>query len=179
MTATTALRIGIAELRRRPGNRAEVRRAVPMGGLTVATASVAEDSEVVLEATLESLSDGITVHGTVEVPWVGECRRCLGPTSGTVSAPIDEVFKDDPDGTETLPLEGDFVDLGDVVHDAVVLSLPLAPLCRSDCPGPDPADFPVGSASEDTEGSGASQPPVDPRWAALDQLRFDSGPSDG
>lgn len=169
MTANP-LRIGVSELRRRPGNRAEVRRELPLGGLAVSTAAVPEGSDVVVEVVLESLSDGITARGSVEVPWEGECRRCLEMTSGTVHAPIDEVFKDHPDEGETLPLDGDFVDLGPIVHDAVVLSLPLAPLCRPDCPGPDPESFPVVA----DRGSEAAERPPDPRWAALEGLHFDS-----
>ena len=169
---SSSLRIGVTELRRRPGNRAEVLRAVPLDGMAVSTAAVPDGAEGVVEVTLESLSDGVTARGTVTVPWEGECRRCLETTSGTLVAPIDEVYKDDPDEGETLPISGDAVDLGQVVHDAVILGLPLAPLCREDCAGPEPDQFPVG-ADGDAEPEDAERP-VDPRWAALEELRFDS-----
>jgi uncharacterized protein len=169
-----ALRIRVSELRRRPGNRSEVRRAVSLGGLAVSTAAVPEDAEAVVELTLEALSDGVTALGTVEVPWEGECRRCLEVTGGTIRAVIDEVFKDVPDEGETLALEDDSIDLGAVVHDAVVLALPLAPLCRPDCPGPRPEEFPVSTAAA-AEVEEVPDRPVDPRWAALEELRFDSG----
>ncbi len=117
---------------------------------------------------MESLSDGLTVHGTVSVPWQGDCRRCLEPTSGVVDAEIAEVFKDRPDEGETHHIDGDAVDLGPAVHDATVLALPLAPLCRPDCPGPDPGAFPVVTDPEQVDR------PADPRWAALADLRFDS-----
>lgn len=175
-----ALRIGVTELRRRVGNRAEVRRVVPVGGLELTASRVPEGAEAVVEVTLESLSDGVTARGTVEVPWEGECRRCLEHTSGVLHAEIDEVFKDVPDEGETLALDGDAVDLGPAVHDAMVLALPLAPLCRPDCPGPVPDQFPVtapdDSAPDDAEPAGAGEPPPDPRWAALSELRFDSDP---
>ena len=59
----------------------------------------------------------------------------------------------------------DAVELGPVVHDAAVLALPVAPLCREDCPGPDPEQFPVRTEDGD-EG-----PVEDPRWAALRELQ--------
>lgn len=156
--------------------------------MSVTSAAVPDDGEGVVEVALEALSDGVTVRGSVTVPWEGECRRCLEMTGGTLSAPIDEVFKDAPDDGETLGLDGDSIDLGPVVHDAVILALPLAPLCRPGCPGPDPGQFPV--AAEDVEGgegaevdaAAADEPDdaaVDPRWAALDELRFDSDAADG
>lgn len=163
--------VGVAELRRRPGNRIVLQRSVPMDGLEITTARVPEGGEAELELTMEALSDGITVAGVVHVPWEGECRRCLEMTSGTVTAEIAEVFKDRAEG-EILPIVSDSIDLGQVVHDAAILALPLAPLCRDDCVGPDPAEFPVITA-EDEEPA-----PQDPRWAALAELRFDSDPPD-
>jgi uncharacterized protein len=148
---------------------------VPMGGLAISTARVPADAEGEVTLSFEALSDGVSVRGRVEVPWEGECRRCLSFTSGILSAGLDEIFKDDPDEGEMLPVDGDAVDLGPVVHDAVILALPLAPLCSEDCRGPKPEEFPVVAALEESAESGASEPPTDPRWAALDELRFDSG----
>lgn len=163
------IRVGVSDLRRHPGSRRDLRRTVPVGGAAVSTAAVPADAGAELDLVIESLSDGVTVTGTVTFPWTGPCRRCLEETSGTARAEIREVFKDHPEGPDLLPVEGDAIDLGPVVHDAVVLALPLAPLCREDCPGPDPDHFPV------TTGDGGAERPVDPRWAALEQLRFDPG----
>jgi uncharacterized protein len=166
------LRVGVAELRRRPGNRQHVERDVHVGELAVTTASIPPPGEIHMDLTMESLSDGVTVSGVLRVPWQGDCRRCLEPTSGVVEAEVAEVFKDRPEEGITGQVVGDAVDLGPVVHDAAVLALPLAPLCRDDCPGPDPDAFPVQTAEE------PSEPPADPRWSALSELRFDSDPSD-
>lgn len=164
------LKVGVAELRRRPGNRIVVERSIPFGGLEISTARVPDDAEAELELTMEALSDGVTVSGLVRVPWEGECRRCLEMTSGVVVAEVAEIFKDRPESTEILPISSDQIDLGQVVHDAAILALPLAPLCRADCVGPEPAQFPVVVADA------ADPPPQDPRWAALAELRFDSDP---
>ena len=168
--ARSPLVIGVSELRRRPGNRAEVDRPVDLGPLEITTARVPEGAEARVRVTLESLSDGVTASGTVEVPWEGDCRRCLEPTHGVVVADVAEVFKDRPESPEILPIEQDSIDLGPAVHDAAVLALPLAPLCRDDCPGPDPDAIPVAPADD------PAPPPLDPRWAALAELRFDSDP---
>jgi uncharacterized protein len=72
-----------------------------------------------------------------------------------------------------------------MVRDAALLVLPLAPLCRDDCLGPAPDEFPalVEDAAEVTVYHGEAAPDEDevddgdgardPRWAALDQLKFD------
>lgn len=165
------LRINVSELRRRPGNRRRIERAVPLGGLEISTSAVPVGADGDLDVVLESLSDGVTVNGSVTFPWEGPCRRCLEDTSGTVEADIHEIFSEKTEGGDLLALDGDTLDLGPVVRDAVVLALPLAPLCREDCPGPAPDEFPVIPAGEGV-------PPADPRWAALSELRFDPEGSD-
>ncbi len=170
--ASPELRIGIAELRRRPGNRQHVDRDVTVGQLAISTAAVPAPGTAHIDVVMESLSDGVTVQGTLAVPWRGECRRCLETTSGVARTDLAEVFKDRADEGETHRIDGDTVDLGPAVHDAVILALPLAPLCRPDCPGPDPDAFPVITGDE------AAERPTDPRWAALAELRFDSEESE-
>jgi uncharacterized metal-binding protein YceD (DUF177 family) len=51
-----------------------------------------------------------------------------------------------------------------MVRDAVLLALPLAPLCQEACAGPEPEAHPLG-ADDDLR--------PDDRWAALEQLKFD------
>jgi uncharacterized protein len=164
------LSISVTDLRRRAGNRAEVDRTVPLGPVEISASRVPDGAMAHVHLTLEALSDGVTLVGTVEVPWEGDCRRCLEPTSGTVVAEVSEVYKDRPESPEFLPIENDAIDVSAAVHDAAVLALPLAPLCRDDCPGPHPDEFPVATADEPLAA------PEDPRWAALAELRFDSDP---
>ncbi len=172
MTASVrGLRIGVSELRRHPGERMRVDRAIDLDGIEVSTAAVPAGASGHLDVVLESLSDGITVTGTLRVPWTGPCRRCLEETTGIAEVRLREVYADRPTDDDLLPLDGDSVDLGPLVHDTAVLALPLAPLCTEDCVGPAPDTFPVRTAED-------VQERTDPRWAALDALRFDQGSDD-
>src|SRR5688500_2667127 len=139
----SVLRIGVMELRRRPGTQREVHVATPLPGLAITSAHVPEGADVVVDGTLEAIEGAVTVSGTVTAPWTGECRRCLDPVVGTLEVPLSEVFEPHPVDGDTYPLEGDEVDLEPVVRDGVLLHLPLAPLCRPDCPGPAPDVFPT------------------------------------
>jgi uncharacterized protein len=97
------------------------------------------------------------------VHWRGECRRCLGPVDGYAEAPVREIFEARPTEGETYPLDGEQIDLEPMVRDAVLLALPLAPLCASDCQGPAPEAFPTGPPDEERS-------LLDPRWSALRDL---------
>lgn len=177
-----------------------VERSLPvesLGELGTSAAAVPAGSEVILSAMAEASGADVVLTGTLAFAWEGECRRCLQPVTGRVETDVREIFQAHPVEGETWPLEGDAVDLGPVLSEAVLLALPLVPLCSEDCAGPDPERFParvedvdggpgpeggtgpeVGAdAGEGDEGGerdgGAPGRPVDPRWAALDALRFD------
>ena len=155
------------ELRRRPGTQRDVHVATPLPGLQITGARVPDDAELQVDALLESIEGAaVTVHGTVTVPWTAECRRCLDEIAGEVTVDLSEVFEVHPVEGETYPIDGDEVDLEPVVRDAALLHLPLAPLCRPDCAGPAPETFPA-TVDDETELA------RDPRWAALDELKFD------
>lgn len=176
MPATrSVLRVGITELRRRPGTQRDVivRTAIP--GLSVTSARVPDDAELDVDLTLESVEgSAVTARGTVGVPWVAECRRCLGEMSGTVVVEVREVYELHPTDGETYPIEVDEVDLEPVVRDAVLLNLPLSPLCGPDCAGPVPDELPIALAGDwRADADDGDAPPKDPRWAALDDLKLD------
>ena len=73
-----------------------------------------------------------------------------------------------PTEGETWPLGDESIDLLPALREAMLLALPLAPLCRDDCEGPEPDRFPTGVAEDEPV-----ERPADPRWAALDEFTFD------
>lgn len=174
-----ALRVGVAELLGHPGERRELRTTVVFDDLALTAARVEPDAEIDVELELEATLGGrLTVTGEIRAPWAGECRRCLEPVGGELVSRVREVFTDphaeDASDPDLLPIENAHVDLEPVVREAVLLGLPLAPLCREDCPGPAPDRFPAVAADRPTAPEGGpDEVPGDPRWAALDDLRFD------
>ena len=174
--------VGVTDIRRQPGTRRHVQREVVVPGLGISSARVPDGAEIGIDLQLEALSNGLVATGTLTVPWEGECRRCLRAVRSETVAEIREVFEPRPVEGETYPLADDTVDLEPMVRDAVLLTLPLAPLCSTDCMGPAPDVFPAMVEGDDPVDDGnrkASEPPADPRWAGLDALRFDSPGDDG
>ncbi len=167
--------VQVAALRKQNGATRLEQREGLIPGLGAVSVVVPDDEPVVLEVTLASYPGGITADGTVSSSWRGECRRCGGPVEGGVVARVKERFA--PTGgtdrdEEAYPLTGDELDLEPLARDAVLLELPLAPLCREDCAGL----CPTCGANRNTETCDCS-PATDPRWAALDALR-DGDPAD-
>ena len=166
--------VHVAKLRRVPGTRWHEVRAGVIDDLVGSGSRVPDGAEAEADVTLESVMGGVEVTGRVRVPWTGECRRCLSPASGVLEVPVRELYTPDGDGEDTYPLVHDDLDLEALVHDAALLELPMAPLCREDCAGLCPwcganrNEAPCGCAA-----------PRDERWAALDVLRVpDAGTAD-
>jgi uncharacterized protein len=151
--------VDVRRLRQRPGEVLRVERQGVFAELAVTSSWVPDGHEVVTRAQLEAVSDGVIVHATVEADWEGECRRCLGVARGRLRAEVRELYADDGDPELDYPLAGDRLDLGLLSHDAVILGLPPAPLCREGCEGLCPvcgADRNEGDCGCETGGGGRS-----------------------
>jgi uncharacterized protein len=159
--------VNVAELRRHPASRQELRTEVPSEGLSVVDSAVPAGAPIEIDVALESLSDGIVVTGRVSAPWAGACRRCLGAAGGRLDVLVRELYQPKPTSDEAFPIEGDQLDLEPLVREALLLELPLAPLCRADCAGL----CPECGADRNEINCGHHAEFRDPRWDALDELR--------
>jgi uncharacterized protein len=161
------LAVNATDLLRHPSSRRDVKVQVPSEGLKVVDSVVPPGAPIDVDVELESLTDGIVVTGRVTAPWEGACRRCLGPAGGTLDVPVRELYQARPESDEAFAITGELLDLEPLVREAVLLELPLAPLCRPDCAGL----CPECGADRNEGDCGHHGVAADPRWAALDDLR--------
>jgi uncharacterized protein len=161
-------------LGRSPGSyHDETRTARAPEGLGSGLVEVPANAEVALDLRFEAVSEGVLVTGSAVTPLTGECARCLEPLASEVEVGFQELYRylPDPgeDGTddEERFLDGDRLDLGPAFRDAVVLALPLSPLCQDDCPGLCPE---CGVRLVDAGPDHGHGEDLDPRWSALRQL---------
>ncbi len=176
----SVLVIPVGDLLRRPGSTRDEVRSVVLDGLRTSTATVPAGAPVEVRAHLEAVNEGIVLTGEVRTTWTGECRRCLCPIERALVAPVLEVFEANAVDGETRPLGASArlpasrggspeVDLEPVAREAVLLELPLAPLCAEDCRGL--CDQCGADRNQDPDH--AHEAPADPRWSGLDALHFE------
>jgi uncharacterized protein len=140
----------------------------------------------------DAVTEGVLVTGTATAVATGECARCLGPVASTVTVSLLELYQypeerprgskrqenwhdeaeESDDADEVRFLDGDLLDLEPAFRDTVVLALPIAPLCRDDCPGLC-VTCGVPLAEAGPEHGHEDQP--DPRWAGLEKLQPKEG----
>jgi uncharacterized protein len=163
-------------LGKRPGEfRDEKRTAAAPDGLGSGLVLVPAGADVALDLRFEAVSEGVLVTGSAVAPLSGECARCLEPLATTIEVSFQELYRYLPDPDESEDdgeerfLDGDFLDLEPAFRDAVVLALPLSPLCRDDCPG---LCAECGAKLADVGPDHGHGDKVDPRWGLLAKLDF-------
>jgi uncharacterized metal-binding protein YceD (DUF177 family) len=120
-----------------------------------------------------NLAGAVQVHGTVEVPIRLSCRRCLAESVRRFEIPLDFLLEpelepgSEDEGVFPLPRGVDRVDIGPIVREELLLTVPEYPLCGNDCRGLCPrCGINLNTAECDCAVS-----EVDPRWEALRKLR--------
>ena len=112
--------------------------------------------------TVMALSFDVRVHGP--------CFRCLDDASLDLEVRAREYQALDPEGDPELMSEyvsDDVLDVSAWAHDALALALPDKILCRPDCAGL----CPVCGKNLNVEPHTHEEEAVDPRWAALAELK--------
>ena len=139
-------------------------------GIDPGRSVVPAGADIEVDVTLTPFEGGIDVAGTVTAPWSGIPRRCAGRCWGSRRSSVRERFADAAlagvSDEELYPIVDETIDLGLLARDAVVLELPMAPLCREDCAG-----LCAHCGANLNEGDCGCVAPHDPRWANLDVLR--------
>ncbi len=189
MTDWSNLKINVARLRQRQ-NVAELKRrstndtSIPIDanvtakGLEITTSRIPDGSKISVIGSADTTLSGIDVHATVSTSWEGECRRCLDPVTSSIELQLSAPFLPSHQATEdadAYPIDGDVIDVGEVVREELMLALPLTPLCRDDCEGADPERFPTAPEADVEAGDDGDddEAAIDPRWAGLSALTFD------
>ena len=119
--------------------RPEVFPAEPQEFRIVAPVSLAFD--------IRKDNDQFQVTGGIQTTLELPCSRCLEPFSVPVDAKFDLRYQPrtvaadggereiEEDDFATTFYENDQIDLGQLIHEQLYLSLPMKPLCREDCRG--------------------------------------------
>ena len=184
-----ALVFDMRQLGRQAGSALTQTRTVPApGDLRLELIGVPVGTDVALEVRFEAVSEGVLATGTAIAPLAGECARCLTPLRSSVTAGFQELYlypdgrhdkhdkhekhdkydeQEEQDAEELYYLDGDLLDLEPAFRDAVVLALPMSPLCREDCPG---LCAECGVPLADAGPGHRHEQAADPRWAALKQF---------
>ncbi len=116
------------------------RTAAAPGDMGVELARIPAGAALELDVQLEGVTEGVLVTATVAAPLEGECARCLEPFTSVTKVRFQELFvladadHAGPEDSYSLDASG-LLYLEPALRDAMVLDLPLAPLCEEACQG--------------------------------------------
>lgn len=141
---------------------------------------VGTEDPIRIDIELDVVAEGVMVSGTVVSGWRGPCARCLTMVSGSSVAEVQELFETRPQDGESYLLGEELLDLAPMVRDAMLLELPSVARCREGepCLDEDLESYIDADEGGGADGEGDTPRLADPRWAALDELRFDESPDE-
>ena len=123
---------------------------------------------VTAEGEVRNTAGVLELRGTLHAEMQCTCDRCGKEFDRVKDLPLDVTLTADPeadDDPEIFPLEGDAIDLDEVLSTCFVLDMEAKCLCKPDCAGLCPqcgADLNLGPCN--------CRKPRDPRMAVLEQL---------
>src|ERR1035437_1585294 len=150
MTTSNSFLFNCHDLPRRAGEMREYQLTIedhePIG---VPLLAIPSDSPIFLDLRIESVEQGVLATGTAAGEAIGECTRCLDPVTFDVEESFQELFHyqvdyrqkaktpviEVGDEEELLEMEGDLINLDGPIRDALILNLPINPLCEEACEG--------------------------------------------
>jgi len=137
-------------------------------------------SDAAVEGRASRKGEQVRLRGTIRTEVEILCDRCAAPERAPLAVEFDtsfipqEVEAGKGENVELLPedlglsaYEGDAVDLDELVREQILLALPSRHLCREDCKGL----CQKCGANLNEEHCSCEQGEVDPRWAALADLK--------
>jgi len=120
------------------------------------------------EGVIRNSAGALMLTGTIKAQMVCICDRCSAEFRCDKALPVEAKLGTDPsdeDNPEIFPLEGDWLDLSDVLETSFILGMDMKFLCREDCAGL----CPVCGKNLDVGPCGCKKE-IDPRLAVLGQL---------
>lgn len=135
---------------------------------------------------LVRVGDTVTLHGQLDGEIVLPCVRCLGAARMPLHVPLRVVIGpeelageqgeeesadaagDEENEVEYYTHDGEVIDLEPVVRESLVLSVPMAPLCRDECKGL----CPVCGGDRNERDCGCEAAPDEHPFAALKDFKL-------
>ncbi|MDQ4145530.1 MAG: DUF177 domain-containing protein [Actinomycetota bacterium] len=164
------LNLSVVDLLGRPGEYRDFTVTAVLTDVRNALARL-ENRPIQGDLRAESVVEGILVTGSVQAEATFDCARCLSSFELPMSLELCELFlapgHEAPADEDSYEVAGKEVHLEPMLRDAVVLALPLKPVCRDDCAG-----LCAGCGRNLNEDACiCSNDETDPRWAELAVLR--------
>ena len=167
---TSPFVLNVHDLMHKPGQMRELELDIKLPkAMGNGATEIPADDILELDLRLESVHEGILATGDVFAEAKAECSRCLEPVIQEVEVEFQELFTYSYVSEDELVIVDESIDLEQAVLDAVVLNLPLQPICSPDCLGLCP-DCGYRMADDPTH---QHEAPIDSRWSELKNLKED------
>ncbi|MGB9662778.1 MAG: YceD family protein [Moorellaceae bacterium] len=170
------MRVEVAEVKLKRGNRVKFDFCEAWSELRVGGERIPLTEPVSVEGEITNTGKFLSLKGRVSTTLQLRCNRCLEAFSQVIDVPLGEeyctpsVYASLPPGDELRDevrvYEGDSIDVGPVVDQALILALPMKWVCRDECLGL----CPYCGQNLNEQGCHCRPQDIDPRLEVLARL---------
>ncbi len=163
--AGSLMKLDLREIIEIPGASLPFRCALDTGRLDFPS-FVRYDAEPEAEGLVQNTAGILSLTGTLKADMVCVCDRCAREYECHKELPLRVTLSaDESDDDDVFPLEGNFLDLDDVLETCFILDMEAKHLCREDCRG-----LCDRCGKNLNDGPCGCKATTDPRMAVLEQL---------
>ena len=128
--------VSVHDLMKRPGAMKELHLEIDVKhAIGTEVAAIEPGKKLAIDLRLESVHEGILATGEISAGASSECSRCLDAMNLKIEVDFQELFAYSSSSDDELVVDGEHINLEQIVIDSVVLSLPFQPVCSPDCLG--------------------------------------------
>lgn len=168
-------RVRIADIMSEVGSQKDVELSFDERELEIGEVTFLFPQRVRVEVAITNTGEGLLVQGSLLGEAKTSCSRCLVDAEVPIDIKIqeevlsvDEIEVSDSAGLpDQYSHDGDSIDLAPMVEQALIIDLPSAPLCKTDCSGL----CPICGIDRNLEQCDCETERTDPRWDALNSLK--------
>jgi uncharacterized protein len=161
------MRLNLREIIRIPGRSVPFDYELDLSDLTLGSVKSMK-APLFVSGTVRNTAGVLSLQAEVSADMVCVCARCLRAFDKKIQLHVSASLTDDEgeqDNPDVFVLDGDWLDVDEVIRTAFILSLEQRFFCREDCKG-----LCVTCGADLNEGPCICKADVDPRLAVLGQL---------
>lgn len=162
------IKIPVAEFMKNRSANSDIHLSVIIGQIDDGAEGIKVLSPVKADGTMYMIGNVLNFNIHIKTSLGLICSRCLQPFERTFENDISEQFtldRDNKDADITF-LDGDSLNVTEIITEDIILSLPMKRLCKDDCKGL----CPVCGTNLNFSSCNCSKNEIDPRLAKLKDL---------
>lgn len=129
------MKINVSSISRSVDSSMEVVGEVIVPEISYGDEKITVNSPIGLKAVIINAGGQLIIRGTIDAKLLLKCSRCLEDFEYELNTSFEEELSRESNNEDIIFIEGDILDMTDIVVNNILLSLPMKFICSENCKG--------------------------------------------